>query len=171
MTELNIPFGGSGMVQECYDWISDNIEEGKNILEIGAGKVSTYHLSRKWNLYSIETDREWVNWYKEANYIYCSEKNEKEYMECIQNQLPDNYDLLIIDGLLFNSSKKICEYHKMFKIKDIPVIVDDTWRESEAEIANWICETYDKKVILIATDPHGSQPTVNGVREQSRVLL
>jgi len=25
MTELNIPFGGSGMVQECYRWISDNI--------------------------------------------------------------------------------------------------------------------------------------------------
>ena len=60
---------------------------------------------------------------------------------------------------------------QIVKIKDIPVIVDDTWRESEAEIANWICETYDKKVIFIATDPHGSQPTVNGVREQSRVLL
>lgn len=162
MNEPNISFGGSGMVQDCYQWISDNIEEGKTILEIGAGKVSTYYLSRKWNLYSIETNKQWVDWYEEANYIYCSEQNEKEYMECIQNQLPTNYDLLIIDGHLFNSREKIIKYHEMFKIKDIPVIVDDTYREDGDHIAKWICETYDKKVIFIAKD---------GSNEQSRVLL
>jgi hypothetical protein len=162
MSEHHIPFGGSGMVKECYEWITDNIEEGKTILEIGAGRVSTYYLSRKWNLYSIETDKQWVDWYKEANYIYCAEENEKEYMDCIQMQLPPDYDLLIIDGYLFDSRDKVIKYHEMFRIKDIPVIVDDTYRQDGDQIANWICEKYDKEVVHIIKD---------GANEQSRVLI
>mgnify|MGYP006969557479 CR=1 FL=1 len=83
-------------------------------------------------------------------------------MSCIQSQLPESYDLLIIDGPLFDDRNKIFKYHEMFKIKDIPVIVDDTWRSDGDEIAKWVCETYNKKIIFVATD--------NG-KEQSRVLL
>ena len=73
---VDVNWGGSGIEKEVYDWIISNIPIGSNIIELGAGHVSTNVLRHDYKLTSIEHNPEFVNIYDKVNYILTPIKND-----------------------------------------------------------------------------------------------
>lgn len=143
-----VNFGGSGMTRECYDWIVDNIPKGETILELGAGIVSTDVLSKEWKLYSVEDNEEYMNVYEKANYIYAPKVNGWYDVDALRHGLPKEYSLIIVDGPHGNRLDGLVDNIDLFNIKDIPIIIDDTYRPSEFKIVEYFQNTHNKKIIF-----------------------
>ena len=94
---------------EAFKWILENIPKGSTILELGSGN-GTKELVKYYNVISIEENEKWVNVVPESTYIYSPLKkypfvNKHSccwYDDDKLNNLPKEYDLLIIDGPVGN---------------------------------------------------------------------
>lgn len=156
MSDFN--WGGSGMVRECAEWITDNIPFGDKVLEVGAGAVSTKFLSQHWEVYSIEQDSAWVNIYENVNYTHAPLVNSWYDLECLES-LPSKYSLLLIDGPVGGDRSKIIENLNLFDIEDTFIIVDDTYRSTERGIVTSLLQL-GKKIILEGKEGDSPQFTV-----------
>lgn len=61
----NIQWGGSSITYECWKYIYDNYENNSNIVEFGAGQVSTTQLAKYYKGVSFESSIKWTNKIKE----------------------------------------------------------------------------------------------------------
>ena len=90
-------WGGSGIEQCTFKYISEKIPAGSTMLEIGAGLVSTKVFSEIYNLYSIEQNEVYLNTFN-SKYIYAPIKNNWYDVEVLKNELPKKYDVVFVDG-------------------------------------------------------------------------
>lgn len=96
-------FGAWAISFELFQYIRDNLEEGKTILELGSGS-GTGELAKFYKLYSIEDDVEWLNKYS-SNYIHAPIVSYKGYrwydIDVLKDSLTNiQYDLILVDGPL-----------------------------------------------------------------------
>jgi hypothetical protein len=125
-------FGGSGITEECFNWIKTNIAVGSPVLEFGAGLVSNAKLSEIYKLTSVEHNEKYIGAFS-SNYIHAPLSPIDGWYD-VRNLLEvesTNFDLAIIDGppgsgnrfgILMNLSLlKNCRF----------ILVDDTDRPSE----------------------------------------
>lgn len=112
---------------EMFGWIRDNLEEGKTILEFGSGK-GTIELTKYWKVYSVEQDSKWVGVAENSNYIHAPIKNGWYDVDIVFDNIPSNYDLLLIDGPGGSDLRPgIDQYFNKLRT-NIPILLDDTHR-------------------------------------------
>lgn len=121
-----------------YAYIRLNFERGSTILQLGSGKMDEL-LLLDYDLISIEHDENWLK----PNCIHCPIVN--GYYN-LPDTLPD-YDLLLIDGPPSKIGRGgITNHIKKFNLSRT-IIMDDTNRTIEANLAEWIGKQAGRKPI------------------------
>lgn len=128
-------WGGSGITQPLFEWIRANLPDGKHILELGSGDVSTWYLSEFYRLTSVEDKPEFLNKYP-SRYIYAVLVNGWYSVPVLEAQLPKDYDLLLVDGPVGSGPRAGFLQHLSLFRTDVPIVIDDTWRDVERNMAN-----------------------------------
>jgi hypothetical protein len=125
-------FGGSGITEDCYRWIVDNIRPGAKILEFGAGLVSTPKLGEIFTLTSIEHNEQYIGQFN-SNYIHAPlSKRDGWYRRDKVEKIKDlKFELAIIDGPP-GSGNRFGILLNLDLISKIPfILIDDADRPSE----------------------------------------
>jgi len=128
-------FGGWSIEKILYDEIVKILPEGKTILEFGSGG-GTEELLKRWKVYSVEDDKDFIGKYN-TNYIHAPLVGNWYDTEVLKKELPENYDLVLVDGPHGGIRRiNMFKHIHLFK-KDIPWILDDTndkcvWRLAES---------------------------------------
>tara|TARA_Y100000592_G_C5471401_1_gene319718 strand:+ start:2714 stop:3202 length:489 start_codon:yes stop_codon:yes gene_type:complete len=133
-TERNTNLNSWAIPEEMFNWIKDNLEEGKTILEFGSGK-GTIELTKHWKVYSVEQNSKWVGLAPDSNYIHAPLKGKWYDPAIVFSQIPKEYDLILIDGPMgphFRSG--IDKYWDKFNT-NVPLLFDDTHRKSDRDHA------------------------------------
>lgn len=147
---------------EVFSWIKNNLPKNSTILELGSG-TGTTELCNLYKVYSVEHDPKWINLTK-STYIYAPLEVQNGYKwynrDILKNNLPKNYDLLLIDGPPGSIGRKpFLENLDLFNL-DVPIIIDDTNRESEQqlfeELNNFLMRDYT---------------TILSSKKQSKIIL
>ena len=126
---------GSGIPGELFAWIVNNIKHGSTILELGAGNTSTRYLSEYFTLYSVEDNPEYCNLWN-STYIYAPLKDGWYDVDVLKDNLPKEYDALLIDGPVGAGNRTgILNNLDLFNL-DAVFIFDDTSRETERDLLN-----------------------------------
>ena len=134
---------------ETYNWINENLEEGKTIVEFGSG-LGTRELTKKWKVYSVEHDPQWLGAAEDTNYIWAPLTENGWYdSRKVFNLMPTDYDLLIIDGPIGPTARVGIDNHWDKLRTDIPIIFDDTDRLKDREHAIKIATMLGKDWIEI----------------------
>jgi hypothetical protein len=138
-------FGGWSIDKECYDKIIEILPEGKILLEFGSGRI-TNEFAKRYVVYSVEHDEEWVGVSSGSTYIHAPLKldniNPLIYwydVEKLKNQLPEKYDLILIDGppasMSLNRMTRQGFYRNLdlFNLNDVILVFDDVHRKTDME--------------------------------------
>lgn len=135
--------GGWAIDVEVLQWLREHIPQGETILELGSG-TGTFELVKEWNVYSIEHDDSWIG-YTDSNYIYAPIVDGWYDVESVKNGLPDEYSLILVDGPTGAIGRKgfINNIH-LFNT-NVPIIIDDTHRAAELNIANELLNMFPDK--------------------------
>jgi hypothetical protein len=142
--------GGWAIGAAVYNWIVENIAEGSTIVELGSGSGS-HELAKRFKVICVEHDTEYVGKYSNIKYIFAPIVDgwyEPQFIDL----LPQKYDLLIIDAppaIIGRSG--FLKYADRFFL-DCPILIDDTNRLSELELALTIRRKFNKPVSEILTD-------------------
>ena len=116
-----------------FNWVIDNIPHGSTILELGSG-TGTHELGKIYDTHCIEDNKDWVNKFSNLTYHYSPIKEGWYDREWLGN-LPKEYSLLIFDAPRGDIGRtKVLENLDLFNL-EVPIIVDDTHREVEKNIA------------------------------------
>lgn len=143
-------FGSGSIEKELYDYIINNFEAGKTILELGSGR-GTGELAKFFNMISIEHNRGWLYKYN-SDYIHASLTFDgKDYWydtDLVKVELKGKtYDLILVDGP--NAHKKGIKKRRQGFFRhlylfntDVPIIFDDIDRKWDREnfemTARWL---------------------------------
>ena len=144
-------FGGSSIDRSLYDWIINNLEPGKTILEFGSGNGSTGNLSPSYNMISIENDLQWCHKHK-SFYIWATIDPKTRWFNIspiIDGLDNKNYDLILVDGppaygLLEGSRWGFYENINLFNT-EIPIIIDDIHRIHERKMFDQLAHLLNKE--------------------------
>lgn len=133
-------------------WIYENFKAGSTILELGSGK-SSRELAKIYKVYSIEHNQKYCI-YGGVNYIYAPIKKGWYDTNILKTQLPDKYDLIIIDGPLgwnpfLPGRRKFFDNLNLFK-DDIPMIFDDYQRKGEKNLVYRINNLLKREIKIIS---------------------
>jgi len=93
------------------------------------------------------------------NYIHAPLVDGWYDVDELQRQLPEKYSMILIDGPVYGDREKIIDNIDLFNIKDVAIVVDDTYREKERNIVNELLKL-GKKIILEGTEGDTPQFTV-----------
>lgn len=129
-------FGGFTISKELFEWVDSNIPEGSIILELGSG-YGTKELVKKYKVYSVEHDEQWLNLEPKSNYIYAPLKDGWFDVDVLSKELPKKYDLLLIDGPPNIYRGNFINHYELFNNAKV-IIVDDTHRENDSKIVELI---------------------------------
>ena len=128
--------GGWAISVELFMYIYNNIEHGKNILELGSGSA-TQELAKYYTMYSIEHDKKWMDKY-ETTYIYAPIKNYGSHRwyntNFLVNKLPQEYDLILIDGPPGPIGRYGFNNHLNLFNSNVMMIFDDVQRGPELRL-------------------------------------
>jgi hypothetical protein len=153
----NDNLGGFAIGASLYRWICDNLPAGSSILELGSGR-GTVELAKRYRVYSVEDDEKWVGHCPGAHYLHAPirqyryvEDETKTYnwydVSKVRSFLSDKrYDLLLVDGPIGPKYGRwgFIENIDLFD-SSVPVVVDDTDRNMEQRIANWLASNWKVK--------------------------
>lgn len=129
---LDEQFGSWSISKKLFDFILQLVPAGGTILELGSGWASG-QLSKYYTVYSIEHNLEWMDLY-ETNYIYAPIVNSWFDPEVLKKELPQSYDLILIDGPPGPIGRYgFYTYLHLFNTK-VPIIFDDTNRAPEMKL-------------------------------------
>lgn len=122
-------FGAWSISKGLHNYIREVLPEGRTMVELGSGWGSE-QLSKHYTVWSIEHNSEWVGKY-DTHYIYAPIVNNWYDSKIIKEQLPKDYDLLLIDGPAQKPNRRDLFFDNIDLFKtDIPIIVDDVqWKE------------------------------------------
>ena len=135
---------GWALPSKAFQWIENNIPFGRNIVELGSGHGSL-RLSKNYRLWSIEHDEAWLH-ISPSNYIhaeiipYSVNGLEGSWYnpEKIEQALPKEYDLLIIDGPPSSVGRNgVLVYQDLFDWSGY-ILIDDTHRPQDKLLADQI---------------------------------
>lgn len=154
--------GGWAIQESCYAFIKSILPEGSTILELGSG-LGTGYLSQHYTMYSIENYYDWIDKYN-STYIYAPIKSyDNEWAapelpgehnqpqtgwydpELVKNNLPDHYDLILVDGPngLFGRGGFL-KHLDLFNT-NVPIVFDDVNRDPELQLMIKVSEKLNKK--------------------------
>lgn len=130
-----------------FSWIQENIPLNETIIELGSG-IGTHELGKLYKVHCVEHNPQWVDKFDNLTYYYAPIK-EGWYDRDKLNDLPKHYSLLILDGPPGNIGRtKVLENLDLFSL-DVPVIIDDTHRKVELDIAHHLKNKLGKKSFII----------------------
>ena len=118
------------------------VKPGSTIVELGSGN-GTNRLTKEFTVYSIEDNLNWIGYCEDSNYIhaplvkldYDEEIVEWYNPDIIKENLPENYDLILIDGPAGKKGRSgFLANLDLFNL-NVPIVIDDTLRDHEAKIA------------------------------------
>jgi len=169
---------------ECYNYIINNLEKNKTILELGSGYGSTVRLSKHFNMISVENQPEWQDKYEGVttyinvgNRMYGIEpqwwnENDKKF-EAYEGfdkydkgwynpdelipRLPEknDYHLILIDGPGgWLGRSGFLKYLNHFNT-DIPIILDDAHRPQELLMLKILSKKLNKSYIILQDNTTG----------------
>lgn len=139
--------GGFAIGLNLFNWIIENIPHNSTILELGSG-TGTHELGKIYDTHCIEDSKDWINKFPNLTYHYAPIKEGWYDREWLGN-LPKNYSLLILDGPRGAIGRtKILENLNLFNL-EVPIIVDDTHREVEKNIAEQLISKLNASYIEI----------------------
>jgi hypothetical protein len=146
MVNINeIRWGGSGIEKIVFDHICDLLPEGKTILEFGSGYVSTGAFSTRYNVISIDQDQEYQNKFAGVTYIHAPLIDGWFDPFEIHSKLQHNYDLIFVDAPSGSGNRSgFLTNLALFKLT-VPIIIHDTYRTSEIDLALGIGKALKKK--------------------------
>tara|TARA_B110000977_G_scaffold191250_1_gene263098 strand:- start:382 stop:855 length:474 start_codon:yes stop_codon:yes gene_type:complete len=134
--------------EEMYSWICDNIPFKSTILEFGSG-TGTIELTNHYTVYSVEQNIKYVGVAEDSNYIHAPLIGGWYNTEIVFNNIPKNYDLLLIDGPVgSNYRNNIKHYWDKFNT-NIPIIFDDTHRYPELKLAQESAKLLNKNISIV----------------------
>ena len=117
------------------------------IVEFGSGE-GTERLTRLGKIYSIEHDENWILGYPKVEYIHAPLVaieplpgfNHKEWYDSkvLENNIPSECDIVIVDGPLGSIGRSGLLRHLSLFPKGVSWVIDDTNREDEARLADYI---------------------------------
>lgn len=133
-------WGGSGIVKPLYEWIRTNLPDGKHILELGSGEISTARLSEHYRMTSVEDNPAF--WDKhDSHYIKAPLVDGWYDTAILAVELPKDYDLLLVDGPVGSGPRAgFLKNLHLFAKTDVPIVIDDTWRDVEIQMARALKE-------------------------------
>ena len=150
--------GGAAIGDKTFQWIKDNLPEGKVILEIGSG-TGTRELIQHWTVHSIEQNHNWATVHScHDNYIYAPIKDGWYDLDILKEWLPEvgEYHLLIIDGPKGAYGNPIrngfYENRELFNL-NVPLIFDDCQRPDESKQMEMISEEIGRPFELFDDKP------------------
>lgn len=129
---------------EMFDWLKENLPKGKTILEFGSG-TGTIELTEYWKVYSIEQNKNWVGVAPKSTYIYAPIKDNWYDKDIVFNNLPSNYDLIIIDGPMGSNLRGGIDKHFDKLNSNIPILLDDTHRKKDRDHALSLASQLNKE--------------------------
>jgi hypothetical protein len=130
----NNVFSGWSIDKAVYDWMTKHLPEGKTILELGSGN-STQILATRWNVISVEENKDWVNKYHN-NYIHAPIKNDYYDIDILKEKLPKKYDLMLVDGPAYGNRNNMLNNLELFELETSGCsifIFDDVERVNDLE--------------------------------------
>ena len=133
---------------EMYEWICNNIPKGSTILEFGSG-TGTIELTKHYTVYSVEQNPKFIGLAEKSNYIHAPIKNQWYDSEIVFDNIPNQYSLLLVDGPLGSQFRNNIKHHWDKLNTDVPIIMDDTHRESELNFAKETAKTLNKDLKII----------------------
>lgn len=148
--------------KNVYRWIRENIPDGSTILEFGSG-IGTQLLSQDYKMCSVEHNLKWIDKY-DSHYCYASIINGWYDGDAVNDfmihQIDGFYDndikLILIDGPTGNYDRSLILGRKSIVLDNVNVIVDDTNRTNEMNIALQLIEgdpfTKEKREFEIIKD-------------------
>lgn len=143
--ELNkANLGGWAIGEAVFNWINENISEGSVIVELGSGSGS-HELGKRFKMICVEHDPAYVGKYDNINYIFAPISG-GWYDPSFIDLLPKKYDLLIIDAPPAIIGRKGFLNHADRFFLDCPILVDDTNRLEELELALSLRRMFGKGV-------------------------
>jgi len=141
--------GNKVVIDTFYDWIIQNIPEGKVILELGSGET-TVKLCNRYKVISIEHNIEYVGLAKDSNYIHAEIIDYKSYrwyskdkLEPIKNM---DYDFILVDGPTVIIGRIGFLHNSDLFNTNVPILIDDTNRPAELKLANELSKKLNKKM-------------------------
>jgi len=136
---------GWGIPGEALDWIEAHVAHGSYILELGSGETSTVRLSRNYFVTSVEDNPAYLNMYP-SRYIYAPKVGIWYDRAVLKAKLPRNYDFLLVDGPEGSAARRgFLENIALFRT-DVPILVDDTWRDTERVMSFELAELLKAKL-------------------------
>jgi hypothetical protein len=134
--------------EEMYAWLEENLPEGSTILEFGSG-TGTIELTKRYTVYSVEQSKEYVGVAPLSTYIHAPLKDEWYDAEIVFDNIPKDYDLLLVDGPGGSKYRhNMARYWDKLNT-DIPMIFDDTHRKYEMRFAEETAERFNKTLEII----------------------
>jgi len=166
-------WGGSGITEPIFDWIRAHLPDGKHILELGSGDVSTRYLPAHYQMTSVEDNPHYWDKYP-SRYIKAPQVDGWFDLAILEAQLPKEYDLLLVDGPCGSAPRLgFIKNLRLFRT-DVPIIIDDTWRECERQMANDLqaqlggkLEIYEHFCVLMPNQPDCSAQSAPAAEAQS----
>jgi hypothetical protein len=132
-------FGGSGITEGVYKWIRAHLPDGKHVLELGSGDVSTWYLSEFYRMTSVEDKAEFLNRHP-SHYIHAPLVGDWFDLAVLEAQLPKDYDMILVDGPVGSGPRAgFLKNLRLFRT-DVPIVIDDTWREVERKMADELAQ-------------------------------
>lgn len=125
------------MEKEVFDWINDNLPKGSVIIELGSGE-GTKLLCKDYIVFSIEHDPKFLgrngSHYIEAPLRQYAGKSFTWYdKECLEGELPFNYDLILVDGPKHEHKMGFYYNLELFDLS-VPILINDTHRDLEEDL-------------------------------------
>jgi len=137
----------------CQAFIVDILPAGSTIVELGSG-YGTKRLTKHYTVYSVEQNKSWVGFCDKSNYIHAPIIDGWYDPGILKEQLPGEYDMLIIDGPGGVGRSYFMRHIELFpNLNNIPIIVDDANRNEERILLNELSNYLGKEYSLIENDP------------------
>lgn len=129
-----VAFGGSGITRELFDWIEANVPGGANVVELGAGHISTQHLCTRYRLHSVEDNAEFLGLYG-SRYIHAPLVQGWYSAESLRRDLPRSCALILVDGPAGEGNRSGFARHLDLFDTTAAIVFDDTHRPAERALA------------------------------------
>ena len=148
--KISRAFGGWSIDEGLFDFIRSELPEGKVLLELGSGWGSG-QFSQYYTVYSIEHNPRWLGKY-DTNYIHVPIKNKWYNPDILKENLPDNYDLILVDGPPgFTGRHGFYTHLDLFKT-NLTIIFDDVHRKAEYELMIRVGQKLQRNIVILNSD-------------------
>lgn len=164
MTYINNEnLGGYSIGSMLFGWMLDNFPEGSKILELGSG-TGTIELCRFYDVMSIENDIDYMN-IANSRYVYAPIVNYGNYKwyelgPIIRHTKDFDYDLILVDGPSGAIGREGILHNLHAFNTDVTIVIDDTHREQEKQLANDLAKLLNRDMIEILDNSKSSKEDV-----------